>query len=436
MPLNVSLVRRQFPALSHPIDGNPLIYLDSAATAQKPQVVLDRMNQFYKEENGNPHRGMHVLAERATIAYEDSRKTVQTFINAAHPEEIIFTKSCTESINLVVRSWGRANLHKGDTVLLSVLEHHSNVVPWLQLKEEIGIDIQWIDCDDSGHLQFDHFFDLMDNGGVCLVAVTAQSNVVGTRPPLKDIITKAHEHGAVVLVDAAQSIAHHQTDVLDLDCDFLTFSGHKLYGPTGIGILYGKRGLLQAMPPFLGGGMMIQEVRQDGFTAADLPQKFEAGTPPVAEAVGLGAVIEWLSQFSWNDIEMHEQMLIGTAVETLGSIPHVTILGSVVSGYEFRVSSSSRNPQPPSTRLGTGSTRNFVSGCVSFTIPGIHPHDLTEILGRKGICLRAGHHCAQPLHKRLGVTASTRLSVGIYNTEEEILKIIPVLKEAIAMLRR
>ncbi len=412
MPLDLNLIRRQFPILHQQMNGNPLIYLDSAATAQKPQAVLDRMKKFYEEENANVHRGMHVLAERATVAYEGARGTVQKFLHAQRPEEIIFTKSCTEAINVVVKSWGKNNLRKGDRVVLSVLEHHSNIVPWLQLKDEIGIEIRWVDIDDHGQFRFDHFVDIMDDGGVCAVAVTAQSNVLGTRPPLKDIIVKAHDHGAVVLVDAAQSAAHHPTDVQDLDCDFLAFSGHKLYGPTGIGVLYGKQSLLQSMPPFLGGGMMIQEVHQDRFTSADLPQKFEAGTPPVVEAVGLAAAINWLKHYSWKDIEAHENHLLTLAHDVLRSIPGLKFLGS------------DPNPNPSN------------SGCLSFTINGIHPHDLTEILGHQGICLRAGHHCTQPLHRRLGVEASTRLSVGIYNTEEEIHILFHAFPTAVQRLSR
>ena len=372
------------------------------------------MEKFYTEENANVHRGMHVLAERATVAYEGAREVVRTFINAAHPEEIIFTKSCTESINLVAKSWGRNNLHKDDVVLLSILEHHSNIVPWLQLKEEIGIKVKWVDIDDRGQFRLDHFIDIMDDGGVCLVAITAQSNVLGTRPPLKDIITKAHEHGAVVLVDAAQSISHGATDVRALDCDFLAFSGHKLYGPDGVGVLYGKRELLQAMPPFLGGGMMIKEVRSDAFTSADLPQKFEAGTPPISEAVGLGAAIEWLGQFSWKDIEAHEQALIAAAIIELRKVNGLQILGHPVGAQNFAP---------------------VHSGCIGFTIDGIHPHDLTDILGKKGICLRAGHHCTQPLHRALGITASTRLSVGIYNTLEEIRSVPAAITAAQSTLR-
>ena len=427
--LNLPTIRAQFPILSQSIDGSPLIYLDSAATTQKPQVVLDRMERFYTEENANVHRGMHVLAERATVAYEHARATVQKFLHAEHPEEVIFTKSCTEAINLVAISLSRGGLfEEGDRVVLSILEHHSNIVPWLQLKERKGIEILWIDCDDHGQLKLDQLQEFLREGNVKLVTVTAQSNVLGVRPPLAEIITLAHAHGALVLVDAAQSVSHHSTDVQNLDCDFLTFSGHKLYGPTGIGVLYGKKKHLESMPPFLGGGMMIQEVHQDRFTPADLPQKFEAGTPAIAEAVGLAAAMEWLGQFSWKEIEAHEEGLLDLAQKSLSSLQGISILGG-----EGRAEHA-----PPLHKMhahvGALHATPSRSGCVSFTIDSVHPHDLTEILGRQGICLRAGHHCTQPLHRRIGVTASTRLSVGIYNTEEEIQLFLRALPLAVARL--
>ncbi len=422
MTLNISSIRQQFHILSQRINGHPLIYLDSAATSQKPQAVLDRMQTFYEEENANVHRGMHVLAERATVAYEDARKSVQRFIHAERPEEIVFTKSCTESINLVAISLSRQGFFsEGDRVVLSVLEHHSNIVPWQQLRERKGIEILWVDCDEEGNLRMDQFEEFLREGNVKLVSVTAQSNVLGVRPPLTEIITAAHKHGALVLIDAAQSIAHHPTDVEALDCDFLAFSAHKLYGPTGIGVLYGKRKMLESMPPFLGGGMMIQEVTQDRYSCADIPQKFEAGTPPIAEAAGLAAAIEWMAQFSWSDIEAHESHLLNIAREVLRAIPGLTILGP----------NPTPNPNP-----NPNPTPNPSSGCLSFTLDAIHPHDLTDILGRQGICLRAGHHCTQPLHHRLGVPASTRLSVGIYNTEEEVRAVGPAITEAIKILKK
>ena len=305
MALQILEIRSQFPFLISKEGERPIVYLDNAATTQRPQAVLDTTQYFYIHENANVHRGMHGRAERATIAYENARKTVQKFLNAAHPEEIIFTKNCTEAINLASACWGRKFLRKGDTIVLSILEHHSNIIPWFQLREERGIRIEWVDIDDSGNLRMDMLENVLKRGDKKLVAITGQSNVLGVHPPLEEIIDKAHRSGALVLVDAAQLIAHHSIDVQDLDCDFLAFSGHKLYGPTGIGVLYGKRKLLEEMSPWLGGGMMVREVSTDGYTPADVPQKFEGGTPPIAQAVGLGAAIDWLSQFAWKDIKAH-----------------------------------------------------------------------------------------------------------------------------------
>src|SRR3989344_884149 len=408
MALAMDRIRQDIPILKETFDGNPLVYLDNAATTQKPRAVLDAMTRFYETDNANAHRGMHVLAERATIALEDSRRTVQTFLHAAHPEEIVFTKSCTESINLVARGLSQAWID-ADAIILSILEHHSNIVPWLQVKEERGCDLLWIDIHDDGTLNMQGFEEVLRHGTVKLVAITAQSNVLGIRPPLKEMIQKAHAAGALVLVDAAQAMAHEKIDVTELDCDFLTFSGHKLYGPTGIGVLYGKRKLLETLPPLLGGGMMIGEVFTDRFTTADVPAKFEGGTQPLAEAVGLDAAIDWLTQFSWDDITKHESLLMKKAYDLLQKIPGLTILCP--------------NPNPTPSPL------------LSFTIDGVHPHDLTEILARKGICLRAGHHCTQPLHRRLGIPASTRLSVGIYNTTTELDLLAKELPEAVKRLQ-
>ncbi|MDD5624027.1 MAG: cysteine desulfurase, partial [Candidatus Peribacteraceae bacterium] len=299
MALAVSALRRQFPLLT---GEKGIVYLDNAATTQKPRAVLDAMDLFYATSNANVHRGMHILAERATIAYEGARQTVQRFLGARALEEIIFTKSTTEAINLVARSWGRKNLKRGDCVLLSLLEHHSNIVPWLMLKEEIGIEILWIGIDDQGHLNMQDLERALRGKRVKLLALTGQSNVLGVRPNLPSIIRRAHGKGALVLVDAAQLIGHHAVDVAGLDCDFLAFSGHKLYGPTGIGVLYGKRHILEDMPPFLGGGMMISEVKRDHFVPGDPPQRFEAGTPPIAEAVGLAAAIAWLKTLKQKEI--------------------------------------------------------------------------------------------------------------------------------------
>lgn len=403
MSLPLADIRRQFPFFS----DEKLIYLDGAATSQKPQAVLDAMDTFYKTANGNPHRGMHPLAERATIAYEQARKTVKDFIGAASTEEIIFTKGTTEAINLVARSLG-STLKQGDAVAVSLLEHHSNAVPWLQLKEEKGIEVRWIEIDAEGQIDDASFENILADGNVKLVAMTGLSNVLGIAPDLKKYAAIAHAHHALFLVDAAQMAAHLPMDVQNIDCDFLAFSGHKIYGPTGIGVLFGRKKFLEKMPPFLGGGMMIREVTREYFTSADLPAKFEAGTPPVAEAVGLAAAIEWQQQCSWDERIAHEQALLTLASEELLHIPGLHILG----------------PKNPSIR----------HGCISFTIDNIHPHDLTDLIGQKGICLRAGHHCTQPLHAHLGINASARLSVSIHTTAEEILTVRPAILEAIKRL--
>lgn len=374
------------------------------------------MDEFYRKSNGNAHRGMHPLAEAATEALESSRERIRSFLEARNPEEIIFTKSCTEAINLVAKSLSQL-WKPGDAVVTTELEHHSNIVPWLQLKER-GIDVRWIPCNKEGELDCSVLEKHLADKKVRLVAVTAQSNVVGVRPDLGKIIELSHKSGALVLIDAAQSIAHTKMNVAELDCDFLVFSGHKLYGPLGIGVLYGKREILEKMPPFLGGGMMIREVTQEGFSPADLPQKFEAGTQPIAEAVGLRAAIDWLSQFSWKEIEEHEQGLLEYAQEKLSRIDDLTILARSKTNNQKLI------------------TNNFPSSCLSFTIEGVHPHDLTDIVGKEGICLRAGHHCAQPLHKRLGVTASTRLSVALYNTKEDIDRAVIAIQKAVEFLKR
>ena len=393
MPLNISTIRASFPALAQKVNGAPLIYLDNAATTQISRATMDAMHMFEEHGRANVHRSMHVLAERASVAYEGARASVQKFLNAKYLHEIIFVKNCTEGINLITHSLGET-VQTGDTVLLSYLEHHSNIVPWLQLKARKSINVEWIEIDRAGHIDLEQYARLLSGKQVKLVAITGQSNVLGIRPPLERMIRDAHAHGARVLVDAAQLAAHHQIDVQKLDCDFLTFSGHKVYGPTGIGALYGKRELLERMPPFLGGGMMIHEVKEDRFSAADIPAKFEAGTPPITQAIGMGTAVEWLNQFSWKDIEAHEQTVMAQALSGLLELEGITVLG----------------PKDPDER----------SACISFTLEGIHPHDFTDALGKRGICLRAGHHCTQPLHRKLGLTATARLSLGIYNTQEEL----------------
>lgn len=402
--LDLPKIRSEFPLLEKAKGGHATIYLDSAATAQKPKAVLKAMDHYYLTHNANVHRGMHILAEEATEAYEASRKVVQHFLNAQYPSEIVFVKSCTEGLNLVAKSFRKMALRTGDRVLLTLLEHHSNVVPWLQLKEEYGIEVEWVGIDNRGNLNRTDLQRHLRSGKVKILSITGQSNVLGVRPPLQEIIKEAHRAGALVCIDAAQLVAHTPIDVEELDCDFLTFSGHKIYGPTGVGVLYGKKEYLEKMPAFLGGGGMIREVYQDHFTEADIPQKFEAGTPPIAEAIGLATALKWMGQFRWDDIVLHEFGLLTHALEELRKVQGLRILG----------------PGDPEE----------IVGCISFDVAGIHPHDLTEIVGRQGICLRAGHHCTQPLHQRLGLTASTRLSIGIYNTLDEISILPTAIEEA------
>lgn len=355
-----------------------------------------------KQPTGNVHRGQHHETEVATDAYEAARTTIAEFVGAAHTDAIIFTKNCTEAINLVAYSWARTNLEAGDTVVLSVLEHHSNIIPWLQLQHEKGVTIEWIDIDESGTLRLEQLETYLQNGTVKLVAITGQSNVLGTRPDLHKIIEMAHAHDAKVLVDAAQLAAHSPINVSELCCDFLTFSGHKIYGPTGIGVLYASREMQKEMAPFLGGGGMVHSVNRTSFTPADAPHCFEAGTPPIIEAIGLRAAIEWQKQFSWSDREEHDRLLVQTAMDALSTVSGLSILTK---------------------------DHSHVHGCIAFTIDGVHPHDLTDMLGRQGFALRAGHHCAEPLHERLGVNASTRMSFGLYTTVEEITSCIAAIQE-------
>ncbi len=399
------ILRRQFPILSQKIGKQPLVYLDSAATAQKPKAVLEVMDTFYREQNGNAHRGMHVLAERATEVLEGARKTVAQLLSAS-PEEIVFTRNATEGINLVARSWG-SRLERGNGIAVSLLEHHSNIVSWLQLKEERGLELDWIEIDDAGAIDLEGLRRTLAAGSIKLVAITGLSNVLGVRPPVEDIIDLAHEAGAKVLVDAAQLIAHEAVDVQKMNCDFLVFSGHKVFGSLGIGVLYGKQEILRTMPPFLGGGQMIQQVTQQGFLPADIPHRFEAGTQPIAEAAGLAAALTWLQSLDRKAVGNHERALLDRAIEGMKEIPGLTLLG---------------DPE-------------HAVGCISFVIERVHPHDLTEIIGRQGICLRAGHHCAQPLHDRLGIKASTRLSVAPYNTEKEIDAALDAIVKASEKLR-
>lgn len=414
MPLDITAIRRQFSFLQHDPKS---VYLDSAATTQKPEAVIDAMCRTMEQPVGNVHRGQHYQTEVATDAYEAARKIVATFIGAAYADEIMFTKNCTESINLVAHAWARNNLREGDHIALSILEHHSNIVPWLQLQQEKNIVIDWIDIDDNGHLRMDELEKILKNGNVKLVAITGQSNVLGIQTPLENIIQLSHTYGAKVLVDAAQLVAHAQVDVTKMHCDFLAFSGHKIYGPTGIGVLYVRREIAREMTPFLGGGGMVHMVTQDTFTPANAPACFEAGTPPITEAIGLATAIEWQQQFSWADRMKHDEHLMQTAIEELLKISGLHILPERINPFD---------------KLRAGCKTNECinpSGCISFTIDGVHPHDLTDLLGQQGFALRAGHQCTQPLHTRLGISASTRISFGLYTTEEEIKECVQAIKE-------
>ena len=390
-PVDWEQVRTDFPILKRTLHGKRLVYLDSTATSQKPQAVLDAMDDYYRTTNANIHRGVYELSEVATDRYEKARARIARFINAKSSREIIYTRNATEAINLVAHSWGRANLQAGDTVLLSKMEHHSNLVPWQMLAAERGISIRYLDVDANGMLVLDDLEKQLE--GVKLVSVTHMSNVLGTINPVEAIIPAAHAVGALVMLDAAQSVPHLPVDVMSLDADFLAFSGHKMCGPTGIGVLYAKRHLLEAMPPFLGGGDMIGTVTLEGFTPNELPWKFEAGTPAIAEAIGLGAAVDYLSGIGMENVHRHEQELTNYALERILPMRDVKVYG------------------PPAEQKG---------GVVSFEIEGVHPHDIATILDSEGICIRAGHHCCQPLMHHLDVPALARASFYLYTTREDI----------------
>ena len=397
MPIDVTALRKDFPILEREVrPGVPLVYLDSTATTQKPVVVLDAMDNFYRHNNANIHRGVHTLAEEATAMYEGARQQVADFIHAASSREIIFTRNTTESINLVAYSWARANLKSGDMIILTEMEHHSNLVPWQMLAVERGVTLEFVPVTDEGLLNLDVFRFLLERNPK-MVAFTGMSNVLGTINPTAEIITLAHAAGALVLVDGAQSVPHLPADVRALDVDFLAFSAHKMLGPTGIGALYARERLLEAMPPFLGGGDMIKTVHLQTFTSNDVPHKFEAGTPAVAEAVGFGAAITYLNTLGMEAVATHERELVSYALERLEEIPGVAVLG------------------PAADKKG---------GVAAFTLEGVHPHDVAQILDHYGVAVRAGHHCAQPLHEKFGITATTRASFYVYSMKEEVDKLV------------
>jgi cysteine desulfurase/selenocysteine lyase len=392
-PIDSAAIKADFPIFANRVDP-PLVFLDSAASSQKPTPVLAAMDHYYENDHANVHRAAYDLAESATNALEGARTKVAQFVGAGASEEIIFTKNATESINLVARSWGAANLTAGDAVVLTELEHHADIVPWQQLAAERGFEIRWIPLTDDAQLDLTDLDRLLD--GAKLVGLTAMSNVVGTITPVRRITDAAHDAGALVSLDACQSVPHVATDVAELGVDFLAFSGHKMCGPTGIGVRWGRRDLLEEMPPFLGGGGMILDVRLDGFIPADLPAKFEAGTPPIAEAVGLGAAVDYLSALGMDNVRAHEIQLTAYAMRTL-----TERLGDdlVIHG-----------PAEPDQR----------GGVMSFAYQGIHPHDLSQVLNQHGVCVRPGHHCAKPLMRCLGVGATARASWYIYNDTDDI----------------
>ncbi len=394
---NAAERRADFPILAREVrPGVPVVYLDSTATSQKPLAVLDAMDRYYRLSNANVHRGIHTLAEEATALYEDAREQVRAFIQARSHKEIIFTRNATEAINLVAYSWGRANLKAGDTIVYTEMEHHSNLVPWQMLAAETGAASRVIPVTDDGELDLG-VYDALLKANPKLVCVTHMSNVLGTINPVTAMAAKAHAAGALLLVDAAQSVPHLPVNVQTLGADFLAFSAHKMCGPTGIGVLWARQDLLEAMPPFMGGGDMIRRVYLHEFKANDLPYKFEAGTPAIAEAVGLGAAVKYLTGVGMAAIHAHEQAMIGYALERLEEVPGVKVYG------------------PAAERRG---------GVAAFTLEGVHPHDVAQVLDRDGVAVRAGHHCAMPLHDRFDLPATSRASFYLYNVPEEVDRLI------------
>lgn len=403
-PLDAARIKADFPILARPAGGSRLVFLDSAASSQRPTAVGEAIDRYYAEDHANVHRAAYALAERATNAMESGRRRVASFVGGSSAEEIVFTKNATESLNLVARSWGAANLRPGDVVVLSLMEHHANIVPWLQLAESHGVELRWLGLTPEGRLDLSGIDEALD--GASLLSITGMSNVLGTVPPVAELAERAHAAGALVCVDACQSAPHTITRVVDLGADFLAFSGHKLCGPTGVGVLWARTELLESMPPFLGGGGMILDVRTDGFTPAAVPHKFEAGTPPIAEIVGLAAAIDYLEDIGLDRIAAHEHMLTEYALETLPARfgDDLTIFGP--ANAEHR------------------------GGIVSFAFADIHPHDLSQVLDTHGVCVRPGHHCAKPLMRVLGVGATARASWYLYNDTDDIDALADALADA------
>jgi cysteine desulfurase/selenocysteine lyase len=400
-------VRRDFPILSTEVNGHPLVYLDSASSSQKPQVVIDAIDEFYREYNANVHRGIYTIGERSTAAYERARATVGRFINAPDAHEVVFTRNATEAINLVAYSWGRRNIERGDAIVLTEMEHHANLVPWQLLVQEKDGDLEFIPITDDGLLRLD-VFEVLLRLKPKLVAFTHVSNTLGTINPVREMVEMAHAAGALVLLDGAQAVPHVPVDVQAIDADFYAFSGHKMLGPTGSGALWARRELLEAMPPFLAGGEMIREVHLRRSEWNDIPWKFEAGTPDIAAAIGLGAAAEYLMDLGMDNVRQHERELVAYALETLPrELPALSLYG----------------PMDPDLR----------GGVVPFNVPGVHPHDVAQVLDRFGVCVRAGHHCTMPLHERLDLPATARASFNVYSTREDIDAMILGLREVIRL---
>ena len=403
MALDVATIKKDFPILDRQVHGHRLVYLDSASSSQKPSSVIDAMSRYYETTHANVHRGVYAIAEEATRLFEAARAALARFIGAGSTQEIVFTKNATEAINLVAYSWGRRNLSAGDVVVLTEMEHHANLVPWLALKAERGIELRFVPLTDDGELDLSDLQRTLD--GAKLFGVSAMSNVLGTINPIQSLASVAHDAGALILVDGAQHAPHLPTDVRSLGVDFFGLTGHKMLGPTGIGALWARADLLESMPPFLGGGEMIRDVRLDGFTTNDVPWKFEAGTPPIAEAVGLGAAIDYLKTLGMHNVREHEKALTSYALEKLQERhPGLVLHGPL-----------------DAERRG---------GVISFNYNDVHPHDLSQVLDEAGVCVRAGHHCAKPLMRKLGVGATARASFSVYNDEADVDALVDALSAA------
>ena len=401
VPYDVEAIRADFPILSRKIHGQPLVYLDNGASAQKPQIVLDTIQRAYAEDYANVHRGLHYLSNLSTANFEQARETVRRFLNARSDAEIIFTRNATEAINLVASSYGGTHIGEGDEIVLTIMEHHSNIVPWHFLRERHGAVLKWAPVTEEGEFPLDKFEALL-GPRTKMVAITQMSNVLGTIVPIKEVVRMAHDRGIPVLVDGAQAAVHLPVDVQDLDCDFYAFTGHKLYGPTGIGVLYGKKELLEAMPPYQGGGEMIGTVTTDRITYAAPPHRFEAGTPAIVQAIGLGAAIDYVESVGRERIKSHEDALLAYAMERIGELNWLRIFGRAKDKGSI----------------------------ISFEMDGAHPHDVSTILDRYGVAVRAGTHCAEPLLARFGVTSTARASFGMYNTVEEVDRLVEALHKA------